>query len=343
MEKLRTSSPAPAVLVAPDKFRGTATAREVAEIVGEVAAGLGWHAVAMPLSDGGEGLLEAFGGANRTTVVTGPLGLPVPARWRLDGVLAVVESAEASGLLLVGGADGNDPLAATSRGTGELIAAALGAGAREIVVGLGGTACSDGGRGALAALGQRSLGDAAVTVCADVETRYLDAAAVFGPQKGATPAQVRLLGERLARTRVELLARFGRDPQQVPGSGAAGGLGGALAVAGAQVVGGLDHVAGRLGLGEAIARADLVITGEGRLDGSSFQGKVVGGVAARALAQGRPVVAIVGDRDPAVTSVVPVHSLTDEHGRVAALADTAGCLRSTAAGVLAAYRPVTAP
>lgn len=321
------------LLVAPDKFRGTATAGEVAEAVAEVAADLGWDVVARPLSDGGEGLLEALGGANRTTVVTGPLGRPVAARWRLDRGLAVVESAEASGLLLAGGAEGNDPVAATSQGTGELIAAALAAGAREIVVGLGGTACSDGGAGALAALPD-GLGGAVVTVCADVETRYLAAAEVFGPQKGATPDDVRELTSRLEATRASLVDRFGRDPQTIAGSGAAGGLGGALAAAGATVVSGFDHVASRVDLASAIARADLVITGEGRLDASSFDGKVVGGVVRLARAAGRPVVAIVGDRDPAVPAPVPVHALTEEHGRSAALEDTLRCLRETAMRVL---------
>ena len=224
-------------------------------------------------------------------------------------------------------------MAATSRGTGELVAAAHAAGAREVVVGLGGTATSDGGAGALAAL-PRGLRDAVVTVCADVETRYLAAAEAFGPQKGAGPEQVRLLTERLAAMRVELGARFGVDPQDVPGSGAAGGLGGALAAAGATLVSGFDHVAGRLGLDAAIARADLVVTGEGRLDGSSFDGKVVGGVVRRAQALGRPAVVVVGDRDPAVPSPVPVHALVDEHGRTAALEDTLRCLRATAARVL---------
>lgn len=321
------------LLVAPDKFRGTATAPEVAATVAEVAAGLGWDVVALPLSDGGEGLLEAFGGANRTSVVTGPLGRPVTARWRLDGAVAIVESAEASGLLLAGGAAGNDPVAATSRGTGELIAAALEAGAREVVVGLGGTACSDGGIGALEAL-PNGFGEAVVTVCADVETRYLAAAAVFGPQKGATPDQVRQLTGRLASARWDLVERFGRDPQQVLGSGAAGGMGGALAAAGAQVGSGFDHVAARLGLEDAIARADLVITGEGRLDAASFRGKVVGGVARLARAHDRRVVAIVGDLDPTAPREVPVRSLTAEHGRTAALEDTLECLRATATALL---------
>ncbi|UMG94084.1 glycerate kinase [Nocardioides sp. TF02-7] len=335
----------PALLMAPDKFRGTATAAEVAGVVASVASRLGWRATGLPLSDGGEGLLEAFGGANRTTVVTGPMERPVEARWRLDGTVAVIESAEASGLLLAGGAQGNDAERATSRGTGELVVAALEAGAREILVGLGGSACSDGGRGALAALAAHAgpdplLGGATVTVCADVETRYLDAARVYGPQKGATPDQVGRLADRLAATRADLVRRFGRDPQEVPGSGAAGGVGGALAVAGARVVSGFDHVADRLGLDDRLARADLVLTGEGRLDASSFDGKVVGGVIRRAQARGRRVAVVVGDRDPAVAAPVPVHALSEEHGRRAALEETLRCLAATTERVLAAYGPV---
>ncbi|WP_205473064.1 glycerate kinase [Nocardioides sp. SYSU D00038] len=327
----------PALLVAPDKFRGTATAREVAEAVAAAAGELGWRSTELPLSDGGEGLLEAFGGPNRATVVTGPLGDPVTARWRFDRGLAVVESAEASGLLHAGGAEGNDPVAATSRGTGELLAEALAAGAREVVVGLGGTACTDGGRGAWEVLreaGRSPFGGTTVTVCADVGTRYLDAAAVFGPQKGATPAQVEELAERLVRLRDRLAAEHGRDPQEVAGSGAAGGLGGALAVLGARVVSGFDHVADRLGLDDHVARADLVVTGEGRLDASSFAGKVVGGVVARAQAAGRPVAVVVGDRDADAVVPVPVRSLVADHGRAAAMADTLGCLRATAGRLL---------
>lgn len=334
MENLQRSVRRRRLLVAPDKFRGTATAREVADTVAGVAVAAGWDVETCPLSDGGEGLLAAFGGANRRTRVTGPLGRPVSAPWRLDGDLAVVECAEASGLVLAGGAAANDPVAATSRGTGELVAAALRAGAREVVVGLGGSACTDGGRGALDALRDADLGSARVTVCCDVETRFLDAARVYGPQKGASPEQVARLTERLARVRAELVARHGLDPQHLVGSGAAGGLAGGLAALGARLTPGLDHVATLLGLDERIARADLVVTGEGRLDPSSVAGKVVGGVVRRARAHGVPVVAVVGDREPGFVPDFPVHVLAEEHGRAPALRDTRRCLEATAGRLL---------
>lgn len=321
------------LLAAPDKFRGTASAREAADAIAAAAADAGWRVRTRPLSDGGEGLVDALGGANRRTVVTGPLGRPVTAGWRLEGGVATIESAAASGLLLAGGASGNDPLLATSRGTGELIAAALAAGATEVLVGLGGSACSDGGRGALSAL-PHGLGSARVTVCADVETRFLAAAEVFGPQKGATPEQVRVLTAGLEQTRLGLRARFGRDPQDLPGSGAAGGLGGALASAGATIVSGFDHVAERVGLAAAVSDADLVVTGEGRLDATSFEGKVVGGVVRLARRAGREVAVVVGDRDDTLDAPVPVWSLVAEHGREAALADTLACLRATAGRML---------
>lgn len=325
----------PHLLVAPDKFRGTASAADVASAVAAVATAAGWSATALPLSDGGEGLLDVLGGPNRTTRVTGPSGAPVDARWLLRGPTAVIEAAEACGLLLAGGASGNDPVTATSAGVGELLVAARDAGATSAVVGLGGSACTDGGAGALRALGPAVLGDLSVTVCCDVETAYLDAARVFGPQKGATPEQVTLLELRLAGLRRELVDRFGVDPQAVVGSGAAGGLGGALAALGARLVPGLDHVADLVGLDDHVARADLVITGEGRLDASSLAGKVVGGVADRAAAHGVPVVAVVGDREPGLTPGFPVHTLVEEHGRAAALADTLACVRATTARVLA--------
>ena len=134
------------ILAAPDKFRGSASAREVAAGVAAAADAVGWSCVQLPLADGGEGTLDAFGGANRSTTVTGPLGGRVDAEWRLgdDGV-AVVESALASGLVLAGGAEGNDPVRATSRGTGQLVAAAIAGGARRVIVSLGGSATTDGG------------------------------------------------------------------------------------------------------------------------------------------------------------------------------------------------------
>jgi glycerate kinase len=137
------------VVAAPDKLRGSASAAQVAAAIARVAKAHGWACDSVPMADGGEGTLEALGGPNRTAVVTGPLGDAVDARWRLDGRTAVIEMAEASGLGLVGGADGNDPVAASTAGTGELIVAALDAGADRIIVGVGGSASTDGGLAAL--------------------------------------------------------------------------------------------------------------------------------------------------------------------------------------------------
>jgi glycerate kinase len=154
----------------------------------------------VPLADGGEGTLDALGGPNRTTLVAGPHGEPLEAAWRLSRGTAVIEMARASGLLLAGGAEGNDPMEASTFGTGELIAAALEAGAKRIIVGVGGSATTDGGLGALKALypPQRLKGVQLVVAC-DVRTRFVDAAAHFAPQKGASPAQVKLLQRRLER------------------------------------------------------------------------------------------------------------------------------------------------
>ena len=325
------------VVVAPDKFRGTASASAVAQAVGEVAATLGWTSSLIPLSDGGEGLLDVFGGPNHFTDVTGPDGRPVRAGWWQEGASAVIECALASGLALVGGSEGNDAVRATSRGTGELVLAALEAGATDIVVGLGGSACSDGGIGALEALGYARQ-DARITVCCDVQTRYLDAAVVFGPQKGATPTEVEQLTRGLEAARELLRGRLGVDPQEIPGSGAAGGLGGALAAIGGVLTPGFDFVAGRVGLDQAIAAADLVVTGEGRLDPSSLDGKVVGGVARMAARHGVSVTAIVGTRDAGLDTGFPVVSLTGRFGLERALADVIGCLHDAAADVLGAQR-----
>ncbi len=141
------------VLAAPDKFRGTLTASEAAAAIAAGAARAGWEATRLPLADGGEGTLDVLGGGNRSTVVTGPLGAPVEAAWRLDDGVALIEAAQACGLSLAGGAEGNDPLRATSRGVGELIAAAVAAGAERVVVTVGGVASTDGGVGAVEALG----------------------------------------------------------------------------------------------------------------------------------------------------------------------------------------------
>ena len=186
------------VVVAPDKFRGTATAVELVDALGRVAARAGCDVIGVPMADGGEGTLDALGGANRMSTVTGPVGDPIEAEWRLDGQLAVIEMARASGLEIAGGAEENDPIGATTYGTGELISGALEAGARRVVVGVGGSATTDGGLGALRALYplQRLRGLDIVVAC-DVTTRFVDAAEVFGPQKGASAKQVALLTRRL--------------------------------------------------------------------------------------------------------------------------------------------------
>ena len=216
------------LLAAPDKFKGTASAADIAAAACRAAEAACWEAEPLPLADGGEGTLAALGGANRRTVVTNPLGDAVSAGWRLAGETAVIEMAEASGLQLVGGAAGNDALAASTYGTGELIEAAIERGARRIIVCVGGSATTDGGFGALRALlpGHLLRGIELVVAC-DVRTRFCDAAAVFGPQKGATPAEVKLLRRRLERLVDMYAAEYGVDVAEIPGAGAAGGLAGA--------------------------------------------------------------------------------------------------------------------
>jgi len=268
-------------LVCPDKFRGTLTAAEAAAAMARGLHRAGFDVVQeLPLADGGEGTLDALiaalGGSRRTARVTGPLGEPIDAPWALlPGGVGVVEAAAASGLALVEGR--NDPLRASTRGTGELIGAALRAGARRVVVGVGGSATTDGGLAAIEALGW-SFGGTPVTVACDVSTRFLDAARVFSPQKGATQAQVQLLTRRLAQLAAQYEARTGVDVRDLEGSGAAGGLAGGLAAIGAQLEPGFDTVAGAAGLEALMEDATLVVTGEGRLDATSFDGKVVGGV-----------------------------------------------------------------
>ena len=284
------------VLACADKFRGTLTAPEFGEAV---AAGAEGHEVVIqPLADGGEGTLDAFGGPNRRTTVTGPLGDPVDAAWRLSGGRAVIEMARASGLSLVGGADGNDPLEATTAGTGELIAKAVEAGAREIIVGLGGSATTDGGLGALRALPAPSrLRGVDLVVACDVETRFTDAAQVFGPQKGATAAQIRLLTARLERLVDVYRSEHGADVADVVGGGAAGGLAGGLVAAGARLESGAALIADAVDLYDKIESADLVVTGEGRVDATSFDGKVVGAVIELAAAAECDVLVIGGRID----------------------------------------------
>lgn len=313
------------LVAAPDKFRGTATAREIAGAIAKGAARAGWDAITRPMADGGEGLLDVVGGTPRHTEVTGPAGTPVVAEWRLLGETAVIEMARASGLSLAGGPEGNDPVGATTTGTGELIAAAVAAGARRVVVGVGGSATTDGGLGALNALGRGArLHGVDLEVACDVSTTFVDAAPLFAPQKGATASQLELLRRRLERLAEVYESELGVDVRDLPGSGAAGGLAGGLAAIGATLVPGFEIVAETLELEEAIDGADLVVTGEGLLDGQSFNGKVVGGVASMASAEGVPALAVVGevaDHGVEAPTGLLVVSLTERFGRERALAE----------------------
>lgn len=339
------------VLVGPDGFKGTATAAQIAAGIDAGVEAAGWDADLCPLSDGGEGfldVLEVLGGDLRSALVTGPKGDRVEAEWRLAGNTAVVESARASGLVLAGGAEGNDPLAATSRGTGELIAEAIAAGASKVIVGVGGSAMTDGGFGALEALDESGgLGSAEVLVACDVTVGFLDAARIFGPQKGANAFQVELLEQRLAELLVAYRRR-GCDLAHMPGSGAAGGLAGGLVVAGARIVQGFDLVAGLVGLKARIDAAELVITGEGRLDSTSWKGKVVGGVVATASESHTGVVVIAGqvsddafagsDDNPGQVPdpITEVIDLSRVFGPELARADARGCVALAAEAILKA-------
>jgi glycerate 2-kinase len=311
------------LLAAPDKFRGTLTAQEAAAAIAAGAERAGWAADEMPLADGGEGTLDLLGGGNRATTVTGPLGDPVEAAWRLDeDGTALIEAAQASGLTLAGGPERNDPLRATSRGVGELIAAAADEGAVRIVVFVGGVASTDGGVGATEAVPHPLR--VRLEVACDVDARFLDAADVFAPQKGATPEQVQILRERLEKLVVP----------DLPGSGAAGGLAGGLAAIGAGLRSGFDLVADRLGLDQQLAAADLVVTGEGLVDATSFSGKVVGRVLERAHEARTEALVVAGDAAP--SSPIDALSLVARYGRERALAEPAECLAELVATTLAA-------
>jgi glycerate 2-kinase len=237
------------VVAAPDKFKGTLSAAEVAAAIGHACWELGIDCTEVPMADGGDGLLDVLGGANRTSTVTGPLGDPVVAPWRLAKGTAVIEMARASGLTLVGGAEGNDAMNATTTGTGELIDHALDADAKRIIVGLGGSATTDGGFGAIRAITAIArLKRVELLVACDVTTTFVDAARVFGPQKGATRAQVEMLTRRLERLTQMFERDFQADVTTVLGGGAAGGLGGALAALGATLLPGFELVADELDL-----------------------------------------------------------------------------------------------
>lgn len=327
------------VLAAADKFKGTATAAQVNAAIGHACWDLGHDCTEIPMADGGEGTLEVLGGPNRTSLVTGPLGEPVEAQWRMYRGVAVIEMARASGLTLAGGAERNDPMNASTQGTGELIDKALNEGAKKIIVCLGGSATTDGGLGALKAIGTPArLHAVDFLVACDVDTLFTDAAKVFAPQKGATPTQVQLLTRRLEQLAQRFHSDFGIDVASIPGSGAAGGLAGALAALGATLMPGFDIVAEETNFDEAVKNADVIITGEGLLDDTSFDGKVVGSVLDYAQAAGKPVRAIVGDIDEAIDPELRARinsmSITEKFGVNMAMQQTLRCIEDAAREVL---------
>jgi glycerate kinase len=285
------------VLCCPDKFRGSLTAQAAAEALAEGVGRTGRPATVLPLADGGDGTLDVLcpdPRHRRAATVTGPLGQPVLAEWGLRDGTAVVEMARASGLALLRGE--SDPLRATTNGTGELIRAALDAGAARVIVAVGGSATVDGGLGALEALGFELHG-VPVEVACDVETTFLDAPRVYGPQKGASAADIRVLETRLQALATRYRDELGVEVDTLPGSGAAGGLAGGLAAIGARLVPGAALVADAVGLRGALGSASLAITGEGRFDPTSLAGKVVGHVLEEAGAAGIPVAIVAGEAD----------------------------------------------
>jgi glycerate kinase len=322
------------VVVAPDSFGGTLSAEEAAEAIAS-----GWpaphEAVRVPLSDGGPGFLDALRGTRITALVQDPLGRPTLAAFLLDGDTAYVEAAQAAGLHLLDPEE-RDPTATTTAGVGELVRAAVEAGATRVVVGLGGTATNDGGRGFVETLGEART---ALVAATDVDNPLLGpqgATRVFGPQKGATAVQVEELEQRLTAWADDLEART-RPARDLPGAGAAGGLGFALLALGAERVAGFDLVAEAVGLAGLVAGADLVITGEGRLDGQSVRGKVVSGVARLAAEHGVPCVAVAGEvllgrREAGAAGLAATYALVD-HDAAHALTDAARVLREVAVEV----------
>jgi glycerate 2-kinase len=327
------------VLAAADKFKGTASAAQICAAIGHACWALNIDCTEIPMADGGEGTLDVLGGPNRTTLVTGPLGQPVEAAWRLHRGVAVIEMARASGLTLAGGPAKNDPLNATTQGVGELIDTALNAGAKKIIVCLGGSATTDGGLGALKAIGTpaRLLAVEFLVAC-DVDTLFTDAAKVFAPQKGATPAQVGMLTGRLEQLAQRYERDYGINVARMPGSGAAGGLAGGLAALGAKLIPGFDIVAEENGFDEAVKEHDLVITGEGLLDDTSFDGKVVGSVFDYAQDAKKRTLAIVGDIDEAMDSSLRAEietiSITEMFGADMALQQVLRCVEDATTDVL---------
>jgi glycerate kinase len=289
-----------AVLLAPDSFKGTFSSTQVANALGAGLEAGGRPVDLCPVADGGEGTLavlrDALSAEALLATVRDPLGRDVAAELAIaaGGRIAIIEAAAAAGLGLLTPRE-RDPIAASSFGVGELIAAGVEAGAERILLGVGGTATTDGGAGALRALrGRGGLGSAELVVLSDVRTPFEDAAHVFGPQKGAGPDDVRRLTRRLR----DLAGRLPRDPRGVPMTGAAGGLAGGLwAAFDAELVSGASFVLDALGFDARMRRARAVVTGEGKLDMQSLAGKLVSEVATRARQAGVPCHAVVGRRE----------------------------------------------
>ena len=282
-------------LVAPDSFKGTLSASAVAAAIAAGLRSAGREAVELPVGDGGEGTMDALlatlGGELRRAQASDPLGRPIEASFALieGGRAAIVETAQASGLGLVAEEE-RDALTASTRGTGELIAAAAEAGAERVLVTVGGSATTDGGRGALEALEEAGVEPELELLC-DVRVPWERAPRVFAPQKGAGAAAVAELARRLD----ELADAAPRDPRGVPMTGAAGGLSGGLwADRDARLVPGAAYVLEALGFDGRMRESAFVVTGEGRLDSVSLEGKIVGEVATRCRQGGVPCHAVVG-------------------------------------------------
>ena len=345
------------IVIAPDSFKDSLSAEKVADAI---AAGLAEvlphaHLVKCPMADGGEGTVEAIvaagNGQLRRNQVQGPLGEPLEAHWGWlpDSHTAIIEMAEASGLQLVAPAQ-RDACISSTYGTGELIRAALDAGARRVILAIGGSATNDAGAGALQALGlglfddqgnslargglalagvvridltglDPRLTEVRFEIAADVNNPLCGehgASAIFGPQKGASAEQVRLLDQALGHFADRCAQVLPKDVRDEPGSGAAGGLGfAAKAFFGAQFRPGVEVVAELVGLAEAVKDADLVITGEGRFDAQTLRGKTPFGVARIAQANGVPVVVLAGTLGEGYQALY-------EHGINAAFAITSG-------------------
>jgi glycerate kinase len=299
------------ILIAPDSFKGSLTSVAVARALadGWSRARLGDEILLCPLADGGEGTLAAIEAAGGWSVqratVHDPLERSIIARWLrwMDGTRAFVEMAEASGLSRVAAGE-RDPIAATSIGTGELVATAIDAGVRHITLGIGGSATTDGGFGLLSALldGDRKLDGIDLDVACDVSNPLLGpsgAAAIYGPQKGASPADVAALDKRNAAWADVLESREGRRERETPGAGAAGGVGFALLAIQDRFRSfalrpGVELIMDATDFDTKLARADLVITGEGRIDAQTGFGKTALGVAKRAQAAGVACAAVGG-------------------------------------------------